>query len=108
MLFHRIELGMTYEAVSKTVGKSARYCDSGEANCALENGEISKSCLNSQFIHPNKTWMCHWEGSPTENNLTTNLEIWFLGDHVIHVVARTNNGMIYKRDSGNTVHLQKS
>ena len=31
MLFHRIELGMSYEAVENTVGKSALYCDSGES-----------------------------------------------------------------------------
>jgi hypothetical protein len=107
MLFHRIELGMTYEVVANTIGKSALYCDSGESSCNASNGSVAKNCLESEFIHPNKTWLCHWEGKSTQRNANSRLEVWFVGLRTIQVVAIMPDGNIYRRDSSNAIGLER-
>lgn len=107
MLFHRIELGMTYEAVVNTVGKSALYCDSGQSTCTAENGSISKSCLDSEFIQTNKTWLCHWDGVHSNHSIPQSLDLWFVGARLSQVVATMPDGDIYRRDSGNTIYLER-
>ncbi len=107
MLFHRIELGMTYEAVVNTVGKSALYCDSGESSCSADNGAILRNCLETEFIQPNKTWLCHWDGIRSSHNNNSRLEVWFVGVRVSQVVATMPDGNIYRRDSGNTINLER-
>lgn len=108
MIFHRIELGMTYEAVVATVGKSALYCDSGESTCNAENGEITKSCLETEFIRPNKTWFCHWDGTAAKADTYPRLEVWFVGLRSAQVIATMPDGNTYRRDSGNTIDLERS
>jgi hypothetical protein len=108
MLFHHLELGMSYDGVLHTIGKAPLYCDSGETYCKAENGIISKSCLHREFIQANTVWMCHWDGRPASHNPASNLEVWFLGDHVTQVTARMPDGSFYKRDSGNTIHLERA
>lgn len=107
MLFHRIELGMTYEAVVNTVGKSALYCDSGESFCSADNGAISKTCLETEFIQPSKTWLCHWDGVRSSSNSNSRLEVWFVGVRAVQVVATMPDGNIYRRDSGNSIDLER-
>lgn len=108
MLFHHIELGMTYEAVVNTVGKSALYCDSGESSCNANNGAIAKSCLESEFMQPNKTWLCHWNGVRSSRNTNSRLEVWFVGVRSAQVVAVMPDGNIYRRDSANTVAVEQN
>jgi len=107
MLFHHIELGMNYEAVMNMVGKPALYCDSGESTCNASNGVISKTCLNTEFIQANKTWICHWDGVQSNQNAHSSLDVWFVGIRAVQVAATMPNGNIYRRDSGNTIQLER-
>lgn len=108
MLFHHIELGMTYGAVVNRVGKVPLYCDSGVSTCNAHNGLLSESCLRTEFIEPNSTWVCHWTGAQKEPTSLPSLQVWFVGDRVANVSATMENGDRYHRDSGNTIHFQKA
>jgi len=107
MLFHRIELGMTYAAVVNTVGKSALYCDSGESTCLAEQGSIATSCLEREFIQPNKTWFCHWDGKRSLAKSASRLDVWFVGVRTSQVLAIMDDGNIYRRDSANIIGLER-
>ena len=107
MLFHHLELGMSYESVANIVGKSALYCDSGETYCNADNGTISASCLEEEFIHDNKNWVCHWDGRSPNARINSRLDVWFVGARVNQVSATLDNGSVYFRDSSNTVHLEQ-
>lgn len=108
MLFYHIELGMRYDTILNIIGKSALYCDSSDSYCNIENGAISKRCINATFIQPNKTWWCHWQGSRLAYASAPYLKIWFVGDHVTQVTAQTKESVLYTRDAGNTVHIEKT
>jgi hypothetical protein len=107
MLFHHLELGMSYEAIVNTLGKSALYCDSGESYCNADEGQISKKCLEAEFIQPNKNWVCHWDGSRSGGSLNASLDVWFVGVRASQIAATMPNGNTYRRDSGNTIYLDR-
>lgn len=106
MLFHHIDLGMTYGTVLKMIGKSAQYCDSGDSFCAVENGAVSMDCVSHEFIEPSKSWYCHWQGLRSTRR-ASELNVWFVGDHVTELSASMPDGTLYRRDTGNTVHIEK-
>jgi|GEM_PF-5730279 len=106
MLFHRIELGMSYQGLIHAVGKSPMYCDSGESTCSAEYGTVSTRCVEAEFIHTHKTWTCHWDGVRSRH-ATSSLDVWFVSSRVSQVAATLPNGDIYRRDTGNTIHLER-